>query len=99
MKINKSNEFEQLGKIRQSEIKAAGKDKTPTAAGDAKLIFGEDKLEFSTRAAEVGGLVDQLKNLPDVRQQRIDALREQIQAGDFNPSSEEIAGAILKDEN
>ncbi len=96
MKINKLDEFDKIGKIRRSDVKATGKDKI--AAGETKINFGEDKLEFSNRAAKVGSLVDQIKNLPDVRQERIDALRGKIAAGEFNPSSDEIAGAILKDE-
>ena len=97
MKINKTNEFDQIRAARQGDVKLTDKEK---AAGvERKSISGEDKLQFSNRAAEVGALVDRLKDLPDVRHEKIDALREQIAAGEYNPSSEDIAEAIFKDES
>ena len=58
----------------------------------------EDKLDISSRASEVGRLVDQLKALPDVRQERIDALKAQVAAGTYQPTSDAIADAILTDD-
>lgn len=58
----------------------------------------EDKLEISNRGVEVGSLVEQMKGLPETRQELVDTLRGQIAAGTFNPSSDEIADAILNDE-
>lgn len=58
----------------------------------------KDKIEFSAGSAEVGKLVDQIKQLPDVRQGRINELKQKIAAGEYSPSSEDIADAILKDE-
>ncbi len=58
----------------------------------------EDKLDISSRASEVGRLVDQLKAMPDTRQERIDALREQVAAGNYRPTGDSIADAILKDD-
>jgi negative regulator of flagellin synthesis FlgM len=96
MKINKTNEFDAIRMTRQSDVKSTDKDKA--VSSERKSIVGEDKLQFSNRAAEVGTLVDQVKDLPDVRHEKIDALRERIAAGEYNPSSEEIAEAIFKDE-
>ncbi len=97
MKINQTNEFEQIRQPRQSgDVKTTDKDKI--AANEPKISRGEDKIEVSSRASEVGKLVDQLKDLPDVRQKRVEALRGKIAAGEFNPSGEDIADAILNDE-
>lgn len=65
---------------------------------DKRTPINEDKLEISSRASEVGRLVDQIKAMPDVRAQRVDALREMVEAGTYNPSSDQIADAILDDE-
>ncbi len=97
MKINKTNEFDAIRAMRQNDVKLTDKEKA--AGSERKSIAGEDKLQFSNRAAEVGTLVDRLKDLPDVRHEKIDALRQQIAAGEYNPSSDEIAGAIFKDES
>lgn len=65
---------------------------------DKRTKVSEDKLEISSRASEVGRLVDQIKAMPDVRAQRVDALRELVETGGYNPSSDQIAAAILDDE-
>ena len=94
---NKTSSFEPIRTARQSDVKQAGKSETQ-AIGNKTAISG-DKLEFSNRIAETGKFLDQLKDLPDVREEKIESLRGQIASGDFNPSSETIADAILKDEN
>lgn len=65
---------------------------------DKRGPVSEDKLEISSRATEVTRLVDQIKAMPDIRANRVDALRELIETGNYNPSSDEIAAAILGDE-
>ena len=97
--INKSNEIGTIRTARQSDVTKTDKG---TQAGDSKIAAatssGDDKLQLSNQASGVGKLVDQLKELPDVRSERVEALREQITSGNYNPSSEDIADAILKKE-
>lgn len=93
---NKMNELDALRAARQTSVKSAGQARTE--ANDTRFGIGEDKLQFSERAAAVGKLVDEIKQLPDVREAKISALRDQIAAGEYNPSSEDIADAFLKEE-
>lgn len=65
---------------------------------EKRTPVNEDKLEISSRASEVGRLVDQIKAMPDVRSERVDALREMVETGGYNPSADDIAAAILNDE-
>lgn len=60
---------------------------------------GEDKAKFSDRAAQVGKLVDNIKEVPDIRLDRVNALRDKIAAGEYKVESSNIADAILKDES
>lgn len=80
----------------QRDVKSAGAE-TGLNVGKRSPVT-EDKLDISSRASEVGRLVDQIKALPDVRQERIEALREQVSAGTYRPSGEVIADAILRDD-
>lgn len=73
-------------------------DKTPAQSVENKSLAGSDKLEISGRGSEVGKLVGKLKELPDAHTEKVNNLREQINAGTYNPPSEKIADAILKDE-
>lgn len=93
--INKLSGLDPIRTETQREVKNAGKE-TGTSIEKRSPVTG-DKLEISSRASEVGRLVDQLKALPDIRQGKVDALKEQIAAGTYNPASDSIADAILND--
>lgn len=89
-------DFEQIRATRQIDARQTGKAETLRA--EDKQSIGGDKLQFSNRAAEVGKFLDQLKELPDVRTEKVNALREQISAGEYKPSGTKIADAILREE-
>lgn len=95
--IDKINSYEPINAARQAGVKKSGKE-TGAAAIESKKAVNEDKLELSNRASEVGKFVEQLKELPDVREEKVSGLREQISSGSYQPSGEDIADAILKDE-
>lgn len=57
-----------------------------------------DKINVSDRGAAVGKLVDKISELPDARAAKVEALRQKLNAGEYKPSSKDIANAILKDE-
>lgn len=80
----------------QRDVKGTGAEASLHV--EKRSPVSEDKLDISSRASEVGRLVDQLKAMPDVRQERIDALREQVAAGTYRPTGDSIADAILKDD-
>lgn len=94
--INKINDFDAIRNVRQTDGQRA--DKSELGSTDKNIEVGEDKLQFSERATEVGKLIDQVKTLPDVREAKVNALKEQIANDNFNPSSETIADAFLKEE-
>lgn len=94
--ISKTNNIEAIRATRQTDIYQAGKN-TAQKAEENGPITG-DKVEFSDRAAEVGKLVDEVKQFPDVRQDLVEELRVQVSAGEYHPTNEEIAHGILKDE-
>lgn len=97
--INKINELDAVRPARAAEAKQTSEtNKTGASDAKGKVAATEDKLQFSERATEVGKLTEQVKQLPDIREDKVNALREKIAAGEFNPSSEQIAAAILKDE-
>ena len=81
---------------RQNDLYQVGKDTLATV--ENKVRVGEDKLEFSPKASEFGKLIDQVKQFPDVRQAKVEDLKVRIAAGEYNPTGEEIAAAIMTDE-
>ena len=79
---------------RKTDVRTSPDDVVKTTAA-----ISSDRVDFSNQASKVGELVDQIKELPDVRSEKVNALKEQISSGNYNPSSEDIANAILKQES
>jgi negative regulator of flagellin synthesis FlgM len=94
--ISKSTDIDAIRAARQIDLYQAGKS-APQKTED-KSPIAEDKVNVSNRAAEVGKLVDDIKQFPDVRQDLVNELKVQVSAGEYNPTSDEIAAGILKDE-
>jgi flagellar biosynthesis anti-sigma factor FlgM len=56
------------------------------------------EVSVSSRADEAGRLISLAGEMGDVRQERVDSLREAIQSDQYNVSSSTIADAIIRDE-
>lgn len=96
IKINKTHDSDAIHSIGRNDVKRAGKSNTQPI--ETKSTVESDKVNISSVAAETGKLIEQVKQFPDIRQDRVDEVKGQISAGNFQPSGEEIADAILKEE-
>lgn len=95
--LDKVGSFNQVRAAGQAEVKKSGESELFRPV-EAQKPDEADKLEFSNRGTEVGKMVEDLKTVPDVRQEKVAALRDQIATGHYDPSNLDIADAILKDE-
>lgn len=95
--INKTGDIQSIRGVRQNELTQLSK--SGSTKSSEKIANSEDKLELSDRASEVGKLVDQVKQFPDIREEKVSELRVQIAAGEYQPTDEEIANAIIRDES
>jgi flagellar biosynthesis anti-sigma factor FlgM len=74
---------------------------TPNAAAPANssasnaLGTGEDQAVLSGTLVEAQTLVAQASQLPEVRQERVSALRQAVQSGSYQTSPEQVAGAVF----
>jgi negative regulator of flagellin synthesis FlgM len=84
--------------VRNTRNERAEKTAGSAPVKETKGSLENDKIEFSGKGAEVGKLVEELKQLPDTRQGRVNELKQKIASGEYQPSNEDIADAILKDE-
>lgn len=57
----------------------------------------QDSTSFSSHAQRLSTLSTALSNVPAIRQSRVDALRQAVQSGNYDPSSHDIAQALLRD--
>jgi negative regulator of flagellin synthesis FlgM len=87
--------------LRRQQRAEAQPPTNPRRAGTPDAAAGErhDKLNVSDRGAGVSRLVEKTNALPDVRRERVEALRQQVASGDYNPPAADIAAAILRDEH
>jgi negative regulator of flagellin synthesis FlgM len=69
-----------------------------TATTNSATKIAGDQVEVSSAGREIGQLVERAKNLPEIRQERVEALRALIVSGQYDVSSKTIADAILRDE-
>jgi len=56
----------------------------------------EDKTSLSSDALSVSSLTTQAMEAPSVRQDRVEALRQKVQNGEYNLDANKIAQAILQ---
>ncbi len=78
----------------QAEIKdAASTDIQPQPADASRS--GGDSFEISTKAKLLNAVQAQVAHLPDVDQQRIDALSQQIESGEYQVDSSALARDII----
>lgn len=56
-----------------------------------------DTVAISDTAKRIQEANAELKTIPDVREDKVAALRNQIEQGTYKPDSEEVAGALIKD--
>jgi flagellar biosynthesis anti-sigma factor FlgM len=95
--LNANNDFEA---IRQAS--AAKKEKPEEITKGLPKIsvtpIVSDEVNVSEKATEVNNLVKKLDGVPDIRQERVEAFKKQINRGEYQPSSKDIAEALLKSE-
>lgn len=93
--INKTSDIEQVQRRNQTDVNLA--DIKKNEADATRNVVREDKFQISDRAAEVGKYVDRIKELPELRQEKVDVLRQQIETGEYRSSSRDIGEAVLRE--
>lgn len=59
------------------------------------VVLGEDQAQLSSAHTQVAALVAQASQLPEVRQEKVQALRLAVQGGLYCAVPEQLAGAML----
>jgi flagellar biosynthesis anti-sigma factor FlgM len=95
--LDKLQSYEPIRPEKQSDVKG-GKSTPVRPPQPVEGGTEKDRVDLSGTAAEVGRLVTQIKDLPDVRADKVAETRAEIASGSFNPSSDQIANAIFKHE-
>jgi negative regulator of flagellin synthesis FlgM len=77
------------GGVDESEKRTRPADARPDGSG-------RDRLDLSDSARRTAALADRARELPDVRQERVDALRLRLEDGTYSVDPRRVARAILE---
>ena len=65
----------------------------------SKKTSEKDKIEFSERAMDYQFALNKLKEVPDMRMEKVEKLKKEIQTGNYNISGREIVDKIYENIN
>ena len=80
-------QYQKNESLRQETERAVG--------GVAGVTAPEEKVDLSTKARDVQTIKNALTGIPDIREEKIQELKNRIDAGTYNVSGEKIAGKIV----
>lgn len=89
---NTSIDFD--GKIQQRQVTKVSRYGSKISS----VRRSEDHLTLSESAMEFKELKGILENIPEIRQEKVAALKEKIQQGEYQVDSEKVAEEILMEE-
>jgi flagellar biosynthesis anti-sigma factor FlgM len=93
MRIDSNPISPSLPESRRAGNPAANQAVVPAAGTSSPL--GQDQAQLSGLHLQVQALVAQAAQLPETTQDKINALRQAVNRGDYKPSPERVAGALF----
>ncbi len=88
-----------VGNILKSYLNNVQKTSSKVKVTKQEEVKGDkikDKVVFSSEAKEFQKMLETLKNLPDVREDKVAEYKKLIESGNYNVKSEDIADSIVK---
>lgn len=92
MRINSDHSSQPLAENSRS---SAAKVPAQNDSASSPRSLGGDQTQLSAAGTQVTALTAQVLQLPEVRQERVQALRQAVQAGTYSPNPGSVAGALL----
>jgi len=75
------------------------KNDSYVAASDKRAVNAavnpEEKVDLSTQAKDIQQVKNALTKVPDVREEKVQEIKNQVENGTYNVSGEEIAGKMV----
>jgi flagellar biosynthesis anti-sigma factor FlgM len=78
--------------------KSGGQTSGTSGASTASPTTGEDTVSISSTHSDVRTLKANFTNVPEVRIDRVNALQQKVETGQYSPSPGKIADAIIADQ-
>jgi len=100
MNINSNKPPESQGPNRsvqntQNLQKSSTSEQTEKTA-PAKNVSSADRVDISGRSKEIADIMSAINQLPDVRNDKVQAIKQSVDAGTYSVDASKVASAILK---
>ncbi|MBN1828884.1 MAG: flagellar biosynthesis anti-sigma factor FlgM [Deltaproteobacteria bacterium] len=82
--------------IQQYEING-GKGQADPGKPVSDVLNPEEKVSLSAKAKEIQSLKKAIESLPDVREEKVQELKEQIEQGSYRVNGEKVAESMLRE--
>ena len=95
----KINDFDTGSKVQkyQSEVKpGADRTKKPTEKTVDQVDSPADNVQLSERSQEITGVQEAVEAAPEIRQDKVEAVKARLADGSYEVNSEKVADRILK---
>ncbi|MBE6024482.1 MAG: flagellar biosynthesis anti-sigma factor FlgM [Cellulosilyticum sp.] len=66
-----------------------------SSAKDTDKAKSKDEVDFSTQAKDFAAIKKMLSDVPEVREDKVQDIKQRMENGTYNVSSEEVASKIL----
>jgi negative regulator of flagellin synthesis FlgM len=97
MKIPDVNQKAQIIQYVNQQTRINPVEKNQVAAAGGASLAPVDRVELSTSSRMIQKIQEAAQAAPDVRAEKVAALKKQVADGTYQVSSEDIAGKMLKD--
>jgi negative regulator of flagellin synthesis FlgM len=97
MKISDIQQNKNLIQYIQQNGKIAPADRNPGASPAQNQVPTEDKVDLSAQSKEMNKIHDILKATPDVRTEKVEALKKQVESGQYEVNSNSVAEKMIKE--
>lgn len=75
--------------------KAVGHPQPAAQAGSAPVV--DDALVVSSQATFIAAVHEQVSALPDIRTEKVEALKAKLDSDDYNPDPEAVADGLVRE--
>jgi len=97
MKISDIHQDGNLIQYIQQNGKVTPTDRNPGVSPAQNQVPTEDKVDLSAQSKEMNKIHDVLKATPDVRAEKVEALKKQVESGQYEVNSNSLAEKMLKE--
>ena len=78
------------------ESSRGAQNSTAAASSSNRVQSGEDQAQLSGAHVQVEALAAQAAQLPEIREDRVQSLRDAVQSGQYKTDPQKLAGALVE---